>query len=404
MGNWREGRRQKAEGRNLPHAVADVCLLLSAFCLLSVAAAEESFKQAIEPRKLEFPRDHASHAGFQTEWWYFTGNLTDASGREFGYQFTIFRRAEDPKGPHELGRESAWAATEFFLGHLAVSDIAGKQFHFEEDLQRGAAGIAGATDIDEKEGRRGTPALHTILVWLGAWEMPRTADGWTLKATKGDIALDLSLKETIAPVAHGRPGEEGLSRKGANAGQASYYYSVPQLKTAGTLKINDKSYTVSGVSWMDHEFGSNQLSKEQRGWEWFAIQFDDGAALMLYLLRNADGSTEPNSSGTWIDASGRAEYLPLKSIVATPGRVWTSPHSQRKFPLEWRIELPDRKIVLDITPAQDDQEVRSEKSGIGYYEGAVHVTGTVNGKPVKARGYLEITSAGGSTGGLGGKL
>jgi predicted secreted hydrolase len=192
-----------------------------------------------------------------------------------------------------------------------------------------------------------------------------------------------------------------LSRKGPNAGQASYYYSVPQLKTTGTLKLKDKSYTVSGVSWMDHEFGSNQLSKDQRGWEWFAIQFDDGAALMLYLLRNADGSTEPNSSGTWIDASGHAEYLPLKSIGATPSRIWTSPHSQQKFPLEWRIELPDRKVVLDIKPAQDDQEVRSSNAGIGYYEGDIHVSGTINGKPVTARGYLEIT---GAADGLGGKL
>jgi predicted secreted hydrolase len=383
-------------------AFSAVLLTFGAYAL----AEEPAFKQAVEPRTLVFPQDHASHSGFQTEWWYVTGNVRDAEGHDYGYQFTIFRRAMDPKTAQERGRTSAWAPTDFYLGHLAISDISGKAFYFEEDLLRGAAGLAGATDVAQL--KDGAP----IHVWLRDWEMLRTEHGWTLKAAKGAIALDLTLAETLQPVAHGRPGEEGLSHKGPLPGQASYYYSVPQLATTGTLTINSKTLTLKdGVSWMDHEFGSNQLSKDQAGWEWFAVEFDDGSALMLYILRKSDGSIVPESSGTWTSADGKSVHLPLNAFKAKPLNAWTSPHTGRNYTLGWRIELPGRETALEIHAAQDDQEVRSQKTaGISYYEGAIRVSGMISGKSVTGRGYLEITGApGGKNGtekadGLGGRL
>ena len=371
-----------------------------------IIAEDSAFKQAIEPRTLVFPQDHASHAGYQTEWWYVTGNVRDAEGHDYGYQFTIFRRAMDPKTAAERGRSSDWAPTDFYLGHLAISDIGSKAFYFEEDLLRGAAGLAGATDVAAFK------PSEPIRVWLRDWELVRTEHGWTIKAARGDIALDLTLIESLAPVTHGRPGEEGLSHKGPLPGQASYYYSVPQLKTTGTMTIGKKTVTVKdGVSWMDHEFGSNQLSKDQAGWEWFAVELEDGSALMLYILRKADGSIEPASSGTWTSPDGKSVHLPLEAIKATPLNSWTSPKTARRYTLAWRIELPGRDTSLELRTQQDDQEVRSQKTaGISYYEGAVNVSGTISGKSVTGRGYLEITGAPGganaheNSGGLGGRL
>ena len=382
-----------------------------------------AFKQAIEPRTLQFPQDHASHPGFQTEWWYFTGNLKDEAGREFGYQFTIFRRAVSPQPAVERGRTSAWAIEDVYVGHLAISDVGGKTFRFQEEARRGVLDVAGATTNEphprplpaSQGGEKGEAAgagrprsMDGIRVWMGKWEMLRTEHGFALKAESSGLALQLELDETMAPVCHGRPGEEGLSRKGPQPGQASYYYSIPQLKTRGTIMLNGSTMKIaSGVSWMDHEFGSNQLSADQAGWDWFSIQLNDGSALMLYMLRNKDGSLEPNSSGTWVDASGKATYLPLGAIKLTHGRTWKSAFSGGEYTLGWKIELPAQKVVLNLDAAQDDQEVRAAKtSRVSYYEGAVRVSGSAGEKAVSGNGYLEITGAPGQkeTRSLGGLL
>lgn len=367
-------------------------LVSSCLCGEAVAVA---FKQAIEPRVLQFPADHASHSGFQTEWWYVTGNLKDETGGEFGYQFTIFRRAMDAQSAAARGRKSKWAVDDIYIGHLAISDIAAKQFLFKEETRRGVLGIANATDISQA-------ANTPVRVSLGGWELAAAANGWTLKAQSGDAAIDFALEKTMPPVAHGRAGEEGLSRKGPKLGQASYYYSVPQLKTSGALTVAGKKFSISGVSWMDHEFGSNQLSTQQAGWDWFSIQLDDGRALMLYMLRNKDGSLEPSSSGTWIEADGKSTYLPLAEIKLTRGRAWKSPHSGGEYTIGWNIAIPRLKVSLDIDAAQDDQEVRGAKiSNISYYEGAIRATGRAQEKNISGRGYLEITGAPGQKEGEG---
>jgi predicted secreted hydrolase len=373
-----------------------------------------AFLQAIDPRALKFPEDHASHAGYQTEWWYVTGNVKTVSGRAFGYQFTIFRRAMHAQDAAQRGRTSKWALNDVYIGHLAISDIDGKRFDFHEIVQRGAAGLAGATDAAEviSNGTPLDPPLNKggrVRVWLRDWEFVRTKDGWTMKAREEGSEIDFTLTETVAPVAHGPPGEEGLSRKGPKPGQASYYYSVPGLKTSGTLKIRGEKFAIaSGRSWMDHEFGSNQLSADQAGWDWFSIHLDDGSAMMLYVLRNKDGSVEKTSSGTWIDPAGKATYVALDEIKFTRGRTWTSPHSKGQYTLEWKIEVPKLGVALEVSPAQDDQEIKTARiAGVAYYEGSIRIRARLNGKAVSGDGYLEITGAPGQTNsgrGLGGVL
>jgi len=217
-------------------------------------------------------------------------------------------------------------------------------------------------------------------------------------------------------VLHGAKGEEGLSRKGARPGQASYYYSVPYLKTSGALTFRKSEHKIdSGQSWMDHEFGSNQLSEAQSGWVWISAHLEGGRALMLYVLRNKDGSIEPRSSGTWIEAGGTASHLALSDFefkggatflsptvgdknLATP--KWKSPHSGTVYPLEWTIKIPGRAVELKLAAAMADQEFNASKgASLNYYEGAAKLEGTINGARVKGEGYLEITS-----GSLGGRM
>jgi predicted secreted hydrolase len=307
----------------------------------------------------------------------------------------------DPRSPQQRSRTSAWAADDFYLLHLAVSDIDGARHADYEALERGVLGMAGATDAaDVPDGKPDA----VVKVWTHDSVFARGATGWTLKTASPRIALDLTLNESPsrpAPVLHGAKGEEGLSRKGPKPGQASYYYSVPRLATAGTLTLDGRARTiVRGLSWMDHEFGSNQLSREQSGWEWFAIHLDNGADAMLYVLRNKDGSIEPSSSGTWIDARGRAAHFNVDATMVAPGRVWTSPVSGVRYPLEWTLKLPAAKAELTVRAKMDDQEFHSEKNtGLNYYEGAVRIGGSVDGKTVTGDGYLEITG-----GALGGKM
>ncbi|HYF52596.1 MAG TPA: lipocalin-like domain-containing protein [Planctomycetota bacterium] len=382
---------------------------------MSAPASDVAFKQATADSRvaMSFPADHASHAGFQTEWWYVTGNVKSETGREFGYQFTIFRRAIDARSPQERGRKSPWAIGDVYLGHLAISDITEKKFYFEESVQRGNVGLAGATD--HSEFASAAKDLQAK-VWLGTWSFTRFGDserdaplGWKLHAREGDIEISLTLTETIAPIPHGRDGEEGLSRKGPQEGQASFYYSVAGLSTTGTIKIKDAEHTIaSGRSWMDHEWGSNQLAATQAGWDWFSIQLDGGGVLMLYRLRHKDGTVEPASSGTWLSPDGKRTHLKLDEVQLKPGRTWTSPASSGQYAVEWMIEIPKLALSLKVAAAHDDQELKPKSTaGLTYYEGAIRVTGTLSGKDVKGDGYLEITGAPGqkSAGrGLGGML
>ena len=393
--------------KSSPHAT----LLIVALALLtnpSRAEDEPPFKQAIKPITFSFPADHASHAGYQTEWWYLTGNLKDEKGHEFGYQFTIFRRAMAPKDAKERGRKSAWAADDFYLLHLAISDIDGKVHADYESLERGTLGIAGATDVSELLKERHAVSFPDpkmidypkdkpepfVRVWTKDSSLDRFRNGWHLKASSARIGFDFDLAETSQKmssiVLHGKSREEGLSRKGPKPGQASYYYSVPRLDTKGTLTLDGKKYQIGGLSWMDHEFGSNQLSPDQAGWEWFSIQLDNGIEIMLYVLRNKDGSIEPSSSGTWVDQAGSEGHIKVEQAMLKPGRIWKSQASGAEYAVEWTLHLPLGELRLKS--ALDDQEFHSKQgAGMNYYEGAIRVEGTHDGKPVKGEGYLEIT-------------
>jgi predicted secreted hydrolase len=350
---------------------------------LLLADARE-WRQAVGPWKWVFPRDHGSHPEFRTEWWYFTGNLRDPAEKRFGYQLTFFRQGMilEPKNPTH-----PWAIRDVYLAHFTLTDVSAGQFLYAERVSRKGPGLAGA---DEK-------GMH---VWLLNWMAEMKGEKIRLEARHQGMELSLNLVPRKPLVFHGN---NGLSRKGPAAGQASYYFSYTDLETNGFIKtgLSQSSIRVNGVSWLDHEFGSNQLTPEQVGWDWFSLHLSDGQDLMIYFLRRKDGTLEPSSSGTLVTRSGASTHLKLSEINVEILDTWKSPKSGGSYPSRWKVSVPAAKIDLEITPLVASQELLTEGStGVTYWEGAVGGKGTSAGKPVTFEGYVELTGYAGSLGGL----
>lgn len=333
------------------------------------------FARATVPGAVEFPRDLGPHEAYQTEWWYYTGNLTGADGRPFGFQFTIFRSALTPQ-PTAVGSGadvSEFRTNQVYLAHFTVSDIANEQFYAHERFSRGAAGLAGAQAVPYR-------------VWLEDWSVAEVGPGQVqLTAVAGDVALNLTLTETLPPVLHG---DGGLSAKGEEPGNASYYYSIVQQRAAGTVAIGDEVVDVTGLAWKDHEYSTSALSAGSVGWDWFSLQFDNGTAVMFFQIRREDGTLEPASSGSFITAGGEVVPLAREDWQMEVRDTWTSPTSGGTYPAGWRIVVP--KIGLDITgaPQMPNQELNVSTV---YWEGAVAYRGELAGEAVTAVGYTEMT-------------
>lgn len=346
-----------------------------------ISADSSSFTQAREGYRYQFPRDHGSHDQFRTEWWYYTGNLIAKNGRLFGYQLTFFRRGIPLEDVETM--PSKWSITQLYLAHFAVSDLTTGRFRYWERLSRAALGKAGA------EAER----LH---VWIDGWRvegMEPGGDGQSrkqiLEAADGDLAIALSIVPEKPLVIHGTG---GISRKGADIGQASHYYSLTSLATTGRITIGNESFEVTGTSWMDHEFGSADLSPDLVGWDWFSLQLADQTELMLYRLRRADGSADAASSGTFIDREGNGHALSLNDFALEPISFWTSPLSHARYPQKWHLAVPSQDLVLELVPRMAEQELRTDRSTqVTYWEGAIKITGTSGGKPITGFGYMELT-------------
>lgn len=344
--------------------------------------ADAAFTRAYEPQPFTFPRDHGAHPEYKTEWWYYTGNLVDDAGNAYGYQLTFFRSALTPTAPE---RTSDLATNQIYMAHFALTDVQAATHQSFERFSRGAGGLAGAT---------GEP---TYAVWLEDWSVQQLDAGRSqlaaqVETEEGEVALTLTLQETRPPVLHG---DQGLSQKGPEAGNASYYYSLVQLESQGTVTVHGKTATVTGVSWMDHEFGTSALSANAVGWDWFSVQLTDGAVLMFAQVRTADGGVVPIFEGTYVAADGAQQRITAEDFQLTVLTEWTSPRTGITYPASWQAELPALDLQLTITPLVADQEM--EVSFV-YWEGAVAIAGTQAGSPVRGVGYVELTGYGQSSG------
>ncbi len=355
-----------------------------AFVLLGVVTGNsEEWTEAIAPRAWEFPRDHGAHPEYRTEWWYFTGGLHDASGKRYGYQLTFFRQGIRKELP---GQATPWSVRDVYMAHFALTDLPSGRFLWTERASRAGPGLAGADPANME-------------VWVLNWRARMEGGEITLDAVDGQKELSLRLRPTKPEVIHG---EGGLSRKGMAQGQASYYVSLTSLETTGLIKTGADSQPVEvrGKSWFDHEFGSNQLGPDQRGWDWFGLHLSDGRDLMIYQLRREDGSVDPASSGTLVERDGSPRHLSLEEFSVDVLGHWRSPKSGALYPSDWRIRVPSRGLDVRISALLPDQELLTESStGIVYWEGAVGGRGRSGGEAVSCQGYAELTGYAGSLGG-----
>jgi predicted secreted hydrolase len=354
-------------GRRSRSFAAGAALALLMVC--AVGAGTAQFSQALHPRPWSFPRDHGRHDGFKTEWWYFTGNLRDSAGRLFGYQITFFRTA---LAPTATTRPSPWAFRDLYFAHAAVSDIAAGKFHFAERLQRGRPGLAWASD----------KTMDVVLAdWSGKMD---DAGRIELHAADDAFAIDLHCDRGRGPILQG-PG--GVNAKGHQPGEASYYYSMTRLPTRGTLRVGDERFTVAGPTWMDHEFSSNALGKQQVGWDWMGLDLTNGDDLMVYRMRTAIGGTD-YLSGTLITPDGKPHYLSAADLSLTGSDIWKSPSSGGAYPQTWRLTVA-RVGTFTIKSRMPGQELITKRSNITYFEGSAVVRDD-NGHPA-GEGYLEMT-------------
>ncbi|WP_173048633.1 lipocalin-like domain-containing protein [Nitrospira sp. KM1] len=364
-----------------PHSILWIMALpvLLAALAGSVRAADpaQDFQKAEPGYRYDFPRDHGSHDRFRTEWWYYTGNLVTEDGRAFGFQLTFFRRALPPGQIRTL--PSRWTVSQLYLAHFAVSDLKTGQFYYAEKVSREGLGKAGAA----------SDRLH---VWIDRWSVDASepqSDHHRLSASDHRVAIDLDLQSQKAPVVHGTG---GMSRKGTESGQSSHYYSLTRLTTSGRVTIGHDTFHVTGESWMDHEFGSADLGNKLVGWDWFSVQLADRTELMLYRLRRTDGSADPVSSGTFIDRNGQTRHLSIQDFSLESSRLWTSPISQARYPLTWKLTVPSLDLSLVITPRSDQQELKTERSTqVTYWEGAITVEGSAGRAHAQGHGYMELT-------------
>ena len=343
---------------------------LSVASALSAAPAE-GFARADTPLAFAFPHDHGPHPDFRTEWWYWTGNLVSASGRHFGFQLTFFRAA---LAPHPQPRESAWATNQVYMAHFALTDTRSERFRAWARTSRGALGLAGAT----------TEPFH---IWVGDWEARADESAplpIRLSAGEEDVSIELWLDSAKPPVLQG---DHGLSRKGPEPGNASYYYSLTRMPARGTVRVRGERINVEGLAWMDREWGTNALGADLAGWDWFAIQLDDGRDLMFYQLRRKDGRPAPLSAGVLVDPGGGTRRLTADDVRLEPRGTWRSQRTGVGYPAGWQLTDLRGGLTLAIEPRLADQEL---DVGPRYWEGAVQAHGLEGTRTVLGSGYAEL--------------
>jgi len=340
------------------------------YAALDYAALD--YKVALPGYRYQFPRDHFSHPDYRTEWWYYTGNLRARDGHRYGFELVFFREGQqEDRKPTE--NPSAWRIDDVYLAHLALTDIDAGSFRYFKRLNRAGPGIAGVSFDDGR-------------IWNGNWQVrwDKASNVQSLTAVADGVNFSLRLAPGKPPVING---ENGVSQKAAGVGKASYYVSFPRLAVEGRLN----GVEVSGSAWMDHEWFSQQLDASQLGWDWFSVQLENGADLMLFDLRRTDGTIDPYSSGTFIAKDGRATHLKRADFELQPLEYWTSPKTGAKYPVRWRISVPSMGVALECTAAVRGQELVSDDAGLTYWEGAVTYSGTSRGV-----GYLEMTGYSGA--------
>ena len=336
--------------------------LILLFSVVCVVHASE-FPAVTPGKKIEFPRDAGSHDDYRIEWWYVTGHLESARG-PLGFQVTFFRL----RNPEADANPSRFSPKQLLFAHAALADPAKARLLADQRSARALPPLVRASESSTD-------------VRIDDWSLARDGTGYAARVDAQDFALELALAPTQAPLLEG---ERGYSRKGARAGQASYYYSEPQLAVSGRVREDGRWLDVRGTAWLDHEWSSELLAREAAGWDWIGANLDGGGALMAFRIRAANGDTLW-AGATLRDAGAAEKSFASSQVRFTPRRTWRSPRSGVEYPVAMRLQVADRE--WNIEPLLDDQELDARSStGTLYWEGAVRIEGSGAG-----RAYLELT-------------
>ncbi len=358
----------------------------------------EGFELAVKPKEFSFPKDHGSHPTFQSEWWYLTGNLEadqPEKKRDFGFQLTLFRQApgaapkqqnasSSPQSDGSVKPQSAWRFQDIWMCHSAIADISQGNFWGSEIFARGALNQAGC--LNNEQGQPHIWVQQNSIDFLSN-DTIRMSSTVTLKSLghKPIPPKRIQLKMTaLKPIVPQGQNLSGLSQKGNEAGQASYYYSIPRLKCEGQVELDGQTIPVRGEAWLDREWSSRSLPEGLQGWDWVCLQFDQGSELMFYRLRQPDGQPTALSAGSFSDAKGVSTALTSQSLQLTPTRYWFSPDSKVSYPVEWdaTLQVTGQTKKFHLAARLDSQEM---PLSVRYWEGAIQATGDLTGK-----GYLEM--------------
>lgn len=327
---------------------------------------------ALPLKTLTFPRDRGAHPDFRIEWWYITGQAVSSAAdrRQFGFQVTFFRTRV--KGTQ--GMISRFAAQQLLFAHAAITDVAGQKLWHDQRIARSGFGIASASEQD-------------MALKLRDWSLRADGARYSADLPASDFAIHLQFAETQSVLLQGN---QGLSRKGPEEKQASYYYSQPQLATSGRLQLKGQSFEVTGKAWLDHEWSDELLHPSAVGWDWIGFNLDDGSALTAFRLRDKNGAAVW-SSGSFRSANGQLQTFSPGEVRFTPVRQWTSPLTRISYPVEWQVSTPAGSY--SVKAVIDSQELDSRSStGSIYWEGLSELRGA-QGQRV-GTGYLEMTGYG----------
>ncbi|SDZ90998.1 lipocalin-like domain-containing protein [Acidovorax soli] len=359
-------------------------------------AGGASSTRALPARALQFPRDHGSHPDLHTEWWYLTGHA-QAAGRLWGFQVTFFRSRVDAT----QGLNSAFAAKQLLFAHAALTDVQGQRLHHDQRIARTGFGVAQASEADTAVRLRDWSLARTALPASapratqesGAGPGPAPTGSRYAAQVEGDgFGLDLQCDSTQPPLLQG---QQGLSRKGPEASQASYYYSQPQLAVSGAIVLNGRRMAIENSTtdsathraWLDHEWSDALMHPDAVGWDWIGMNLFDGSALTAFRLRRADGSALW-SGGSLRPAGQPTQVFADNSVAFVAQRHWNSPHSVARYPVQWRVDTPAGP--LSVRALLDNQELDSSGStGAVYWEGLSELRNGAGA--VIGRGYLEMT-------------
>ena len=347
-------------------------------CAPSVSTAQNSLAVplAAEPAafQFQFPRDYFNHPSYSWEWWYYSGNLRGEDEHDYGFELVFFRKTPKPGV-----KASASGPSTYYFADLAISDLTRGRFYYYKRFRPDEKDYAGVDPI------RGVWNGDWQVKWLGA-----TLQDQELEAASEQSGIHLLLHPEKPPVIHDQGGVFSKDHSPENSG---HYFSFTRITASGDLVVNDVKLSVHGLAWMDHEFFDLANGEKMPAWDWFAIQLNDGRDLMLYRLRNSDGSASSLAAGTLVDKNGSVYHLAPGSFKARPGTTWSSPVSGGQYPVDWSITIPSESLFIHAVTRLPSQELASKKGDATptYWEGAIRYTGTSGSKAVAGLGYLEMT-------------